>query len=356
MFTRWTNLGALWDAAQRAARGKRRRASVARVLFDLESTLLELQRALRAGDWRPGTARVQVVADVKRRLIHVAPFQDRIVHQALCGAIGPLLDSHLIGDSYACRTGLGTHAALRRATRWARHYRWFVHLDVQKLFPTIDHALLLGQLERHIHCPHTLQVCRHIVAAGAQAGGVRFHFPGDDLLSPWSHAAGIPIGNLTSQFFANRYLSPIDHRAKDRLGIRPYLRYMDDMLVFGDDRREVNNWAAELQRAAERLRLRLHPWQVHPTRAGVSFLGYRILPDAIRVRASSVRRARGKLALRAAAGDPGAFGRTLQSIFAHWAHANSYRLRGKVLRELGLLQDDDAASAVLGAKGEKIKE
>jgi RNA-directed DNA polymerase len=354
MFERWTCVSELWNAARRAARGKRHRESVARTLLDLEPTVLRLSDELRAGTWRPGRATAHAIRDPKARTIVAAPFVDRIVHQALCHAVGPLLDRGLIGDTYACRVGLGTHAALRRATRWARTYRFALHLDVRKFFPSIDQDILLAQLGREVPCERTLEVCRAILSAGAdRITPVRFHFAGDDLFAPLSRAVGLPIGNLTSQHFANRYLSPVDHRAKDRLRLRPYLRYMDDMLLFGDDRERLHDAGHAIEEACARLRLRLHPWQVIPTRAGVGFLGFRVLPEAVRVKRSSVARAQKRLRerLAAAQGSPEAMAgllASLRSTFAHWEHADSWRLREKTLRDLGLLagaeknmQEDD---------------
>jgi RNA-directed DNA polymerase len=346
LLERFTTLEALWSAAHRAARGKRGRASVARTLLELEPTILRLQAELRAGTWQPGRPSQHQVQDQKRRVITAAPFEDRIVHQALCAEVGPLLERHLIRDSYACRLGRGTHAALSRATVWTRSYPYFVHLDVVKYFPSIDHELLLEMLERDIPCARTVALCRRILAAGAPwSSPARFHFPGDDLFTPWERPAGLPIGNLTSQHFANRFLSAVDHRAKDRLRIRPYLRYMDDMLLFDDDRPRLEDAAHSLEELAHGLRLRLHPWQVRPTREGVSFVGYRVLPDSVRVRRSTVARAEKRLAekLAAARADRNlwpAFFDSLRATFAHWDHADSWRLRERTLRRLGLLLED----------------
>jgi hypothetical protein len=346
-FDRVASLSELWAAAKRAARGKRHRASVARTLFDLERVVLDLRDRLLDGSWTPGRPGLHEVHDPKRRLIAAAPFVDRIVHQSVCAAIGPLLDRHLAGDTYACRVGLGTHAAVRRAAGWARSYRWFCHLDVAKFFPTVDHAILLAQLDRDVPCARTVDLCRRIIAAGAlSVRGPRWHFPGDDLFTPLERAVGLPIGNLTSQHFANRYLSPVDHRLKDRLRVRAYLRYMDDMLVFSDDRAEVESFARAVEEACWRQRLRLHPWQARPTRAGVTFLGYRILPDHIRVRRTSVARAEKRLADLALAVREGrapqdALTRSLRATFAHWGHADTVRLRIRTLRKLGLLHGDE---------------
>jgi len=335
----------LWSAARRAARGKRHRRSVAAVLLELESVVLDLERRLLAGTWLPGEPGLHEVRDPKRRLIAAAPFRDRIVHQALCAVVAPRLDGHLIAHSYACRTGLGTHAALARAKVWARGHRYFVHLDVAKFFPTVDHAILLAQLARHVPCGRTLNLCARIVAAGgAVSAGPRRHFPGDDLFTPHARPIGLPIGNLTSQHFANRYLSPVDHRAKDRLRVRAYLRYMDDLLLFGDDRATLEGQARAVEEACWRQRLRLHPWQVRATREGVNFLGFRILEDQVRVRRTSVARAEKRLAALARAVREGrlseeAFALSLRSTFAHWRHADSWRLCGRTLARLGKLYD-----------------
>ena len=345
MIDTWTSFRELYAATRRAARGKRRRASVARTLFYLEPTVLELQRRLRAGTWTPGASTNHVIHDGKTRTITVAPFVDRIVHQALCSAIGPLLDRSLIHHTYACRVGLGTHAALRTATAWARTYPWFAHLDVVKFFPTIDHALLLAQLARDIPCPATLEICRLIVVHGSRSiVPVRFHFPGDDLFTPLSRSVGLPIGNLTSQHFANRFLSPIDHRATDRRKIHAYLRYMDDVVLFGTSKAEVEDHTLALQDAFDRQRMRLHPWRVRRTREGVNFVGFRILPEEIRVRRTTVVRALRRLTAlstvhRGSPEQTEALLRSLRATLAHWEHADSYRLRTQLLTKMELLYD-----------------
>lgn len=356
LFERVTSLRSLWAGALRAAAGKRHRPHVARTLLELEGTVVRLQNTLRDGTWVPGRPSTHIVQDHKRRVVSAAPFEDRIVQQALCGpvarplegGIGPLLDRHLIEHTYACRLGRGTHAALRQAIAWARSHRYFVRLDVQKYFPTIDHEILLRQLERDLPCAQTLALCARIVSAGAEhAQAARFHFGGDDLFTPFSRPAGLPIGSLTSQHFANRFLSPVDHRAKDRLRIRPYLRYMDDMLLFDDDRQRLHDRALDLQDVCERNRLRLHPWQIMPVRQGVGFLGFRILPDHIRLRRTSVRRAIVRFTrLRTLAeADPSLWPQvtaSIRSTFAHWAFGDTWRVRAVALHEAGLLHADAA--------------
>jgi hypothetical protein len=309
--------------------------------------VLRLHRELRDGSWTPGRPSRHVIHDPKTRTIVAAPFEDRIVHHALCAHIGPLLDRHLIPRSYACRTGLGTHRALAQAVAWTRSYRFALHLDVRKFFPSVDHDLLVAQLHHDLRCPPVVDLCVRILDAGlTHIEPVRSHFPGDDLLTPWERKVGLPIGNLTSQHFANRYLSPVDHRATDRLRIHAYLRYMDDMLLFADDRAKLSEWGHAIEEACWRQRLRLHPWQVTPVRSGVAFLGFVILPHQVRVRRTSVTRARRRLERLAALArdDPSATPAmlaSLRSTFAHWSHGDTWRLREDTLRSLGLLHGED---------------
>ncbi len=344
-FERATSVRALWEGARRAARGKRDRSGVARAMLDREGLVLGLHRALRDGSWWPGLPARFEVRDPKARTIAAAPFADRVVHQALCAEIGPRLERGLIGDSYACRVGKGTHAALARAERWLRAHRFALHLDVRKYFLAIDHELLLAQLARDLRCPRTLALCERIVREGARhLEPARFHFAGDDLFAPLARGVGLPIGSLTSQHFANRYLSPVDHRAKDRLRVRAYLRTMDDLLLFDDDRARLTDLGHALEEACHRQRLRLHPWQVVPARAGVRWLGFRILPGETRVVRSSVVRAKARLArlVAAAREEPARWPEvtaSLRATFAHWAHGDTWRLRTATLRELGLHVD-----------------
>lgn len=334
---------ALWQATRRAARGKRHRAAVARFALALEDVLSALHRALVDGTWRPSLPRLMSVRDPKERTISVLPFADRVVHQALCAALEPRVERRLISDTYACRAGLGTHAALRRARAWSRSHAWSVHLDVARFFPSVDHAVVRAQLARDVPEPWLRALCERILRAGVTASQ-RWHFPGDDLFAPLAREVGLPLGNLTSQLWANRVLDPVDHLVKDRLRVRAYLRYMDDMLIFHHDRRALEDVARAIEEACLGLRLRLHPWEARPTEHGVSFVGYRVLPDHVRVRRSTVARAEHRLRekVRAAArGElaPEAVWDSLRATSAHLSHADSWRLRTEMLRRLGLLYE-----------------
>lgn len=187
------SLGALYAAAMRAARGKRRRPPVARFLLELEPALCTLRQELITGIWRPGGPRLLSVCDPKPRTISVAPFQDRVVHQALAAVLAPRIERRLVSDSYACRPGLGTHAALARGRAWARTYRWFVHLDVAKYFPACDHGVISAQLAADHPESWLRELCNVILAAGV-CEKRRWHFPGDDLFAPLDRPWGCRWG------------------------------------------------------------------------------------------------------------------------------------------------------------------
>ncbi|MEZ4298579.1 MAG: RNA-directed DNA polymerase [Polyangiaceae bacterium] len=335
------SLRALWAAARRAGQGKKRRPGVARFWLDLEGEFCSLRDDLLSGRWSPSRPHHVEIRDPKPRQISVLPFRDRVVHQALGAVLGPRIERRMIRDTYASRVGLGTHAALRRARAWARTYRFFVHLDVQQFFPAMDHAIVLRHIAQDNPEPWLQALCTKIVESG-EGAAFRAHFPGDDLFTPSVRAVGLPLGSLTSQMWANRYLDPVDHLAKDKLRIRPYLRYMDDMLVFHHERTSLMALARTLEHACWELRLRLHPYEVRPTAAGVGFVGYRILPDSVRVRRTAVARAERRLRAAVDAFSSGVLDsellcESLRATFAHWNHADAWRLKGRVLHRLGIL-------------------
>jgi hypothetical protein len=316
---------------------------VARFLLDLEGELCALRDDLLAGRWTPSRPRMLAIRDPKPRTISVLPFRDRVVHQALGAVLGPVIERRLIRDTYACRAGAGTHAAFRRARAWSRTYAWYVHLDVARFFPAMDHDVVRAQLAEDVREPWLREVCDRILRAG-MCDVYRAHFPGDDLFAPALRDVGLPLGNLTSQLWANRYLDPVDHLVKDRLRLRGYLRYMDDMLLFHDDRAALCELARTVERACWDLRLRLHAYDVQPTENGVGFVGYQTRPDHVRVRRTSVARAERRLARRLVEAErgerePAEVWESLRATFAHWSHADTWRLKERLLRRLQLFHD-----------------
>lgn len=259
----WDNLLFAW---RKAARGKRGRPAAAHFEYHLEDNLTTLQEELAAKTYRPGRYVSFHIHEPKRRLISAAPFRDRVVHHALCNVIEPAFERSFIDHSYANRVGKGTHRALDRCQALARRYRYVLQCDVAQFFPSIDHALLTGVLRRKVRDPDILWLIGQILASGQGVLSEEYDmawFPGDDLLAV-HRPRGLPIGNLTSQFWANCYLNPFDHFVQRELGCSAYLRYVDDFLLFSDDPCQLWQWKAAVVARLARLRLTLHERRLHP--------------------------------------------------------------------------------------------
>jgi retron-type reverse transcriptase len=333
----------LHRAFREARRGKRDREEVAAFEYDAEKNLLDLQAELLDGSYRPGPYRHFWIRDPKRRKISAAPFRDRVVHHALCQVIEPIFEPTFIHDSYACRIGKGTHRAVDRCQSFARRHPYVLKADIRKFFPSVDHAILLDLLARRIADRQVMDLIGRIVKSGEgvlDEDYVMHWFPGDDLLTPL-RPRGLPIGNLTSQFWGNVYLDDLDQHVKRRLHCRAYVRYADDFVLFADDKARLHRWREEIDRWLERLRLTLHPRKsvVFPVRDGIDFLGYRVFPARRRVRRVAVRRFTRRLRRLRRAYRAGEIGiehvrQSVQSWIAHVSHAQSYRLRRAVLGEM----------------------
>lgn len=205
--------------------------------WDLEPNLLRLQAELRSGAYRPLPYRQFRSRDPKPRVITVAAYRDRVVHHALCKSLDAALERLLVLDTYACRKGKGTRPALRRAERFTRRFRYSLSLDMCRYFDSIDHQVLLQSLSRLTRDRAYLATLERIV---------RHAIPGQ------RPGRGLPIGNLTSQHFANLYLSPVDHLVRDRLAVPGYVRYMADLLLFADDSSSLRRAQAQIVECLDR--------------------------------------------------------------------------------------------------------
>ncbi len=330
----------LLQAARKAQRGKRYRLGVARFHFNLEPELWALHEALAQHTYRPGPYRSFTIYEPKQRLISAAPYRDRVVHHALCNILEPIFERVFIPDSYACRRGKGTHPAVRRCQQLARRHRYVLKADVCKFFPSLDHALLKGALARKIRDPDVLWLVGLLIDHSNEQELVQDWFPGDDLFGPCERRRGLPIGNQTSQFFANVYLDPLDHFVRERLRLGSYVRYVDDLVVFADDKQHLAVVREEVGRFLARLRLRLHPHKsvIFPTRQGIRFLGYRVyrshlglVPDNVwrfrrRLRYLQRQYARSRISLADAR-------RQIVSWIGHARQADTYGLRRRLFAE-----------------------
>jgi len=252
--------------------------------------------------------------------------------------IEPIFDRSFLYDSYACRKGKGTHAAVERASSYARRFRYVLKCDVEKYFPSIDHAILLDLIAKRIWDEGALWLTRTILEGSNPQPDALRYFPGDDLFAPFERRRGIPIGNQTSQFFANIYLDKLDHYAKETLRVPGYVRYVDDFLLFDDDKHRLHEHRAAIEDFLMRLRVRLHPRKcfVAPVATGFTFLGYRMFPTLRRLDAANVRRFKRRLRQYHQAVVEGRMSDSqrrdcIRSWIAHARHADTARLRRRIL-------------------------
>lgn len=343
MFDELTSWANLLLAFHKAARGKRGQANVARFEHRLEANLLRLQEELRSGTYRPGGYHSFFVHEPKRRKISAAPFRDRVVHHALCNLIEPLFEPAFVEGSFANRKGKGTHRALDQCQQLARRYPFFLQLDVRQFFPSIDHEILLARLARRIRDPQVLELARSILESGDGVLAAEYeqvYFPGDDLFAAL-RPRGLPIGNLTSQFWANVYLDSLDHCVKRRLRCRGYLRYVDDFLLFAGSKQELWGWKRAIETHLESLRLKLHPGaHPRPVTEGIPFLGFVTYPDRRELKRRKGihyrRRLKRLVAQARRMGNPAKALASLQGWEAHCRHGNTVGLLESVRREAGV--------------------
>ena len=252
------------SAAANARRGKRARPAVARFEFRREWELLRLQRGLETETYRPGPFTTHRITRPNARLISAAPYRDRVLHHAVLTVLEPILDRHFHPDSYACRKERGTHAASRRLQALMRRNRFALQCDVRQFFPSIDHDALKGVFQRLVKDRRVLALLDVVV------DGSNPQDPVADGFAPAERRRGLPIGNLTSQWFANWYLNAFDHAVTSGLRAGDYVRYCDDFVILGNDRGRLEEVRDRVGELLAGLRLKMHPGKtaVVPTRAG----------------------------------------------------------------------------------------
>jgi len=292
LFAKIISFANLLLAAHKAAVGKREQPNVMLFFDRLEENLWRLQEELQTQTYQPGEYSTFQIYESKPRMISAASFRDRVVHHALINVIGPLFERSFIFDSYANRLGKGTHRAIRRYQHFLRDYRYALKCDIKKYFPSIDLEILKIILRRRLADSQILWLIDAIIDGSNPQEAVIDYFPGDDLFTPIERRKGLPIGNLTSQFFANLYLNPLDHFIKKILRCCAYLRYVDDFVLFANSKAELWKWREQITIFLQGLRLKLHPQRcyIFPARVGWRFLGQQIFRTHRLLAAENVRR------------------------------------------------------------------
>lgn len=329
----------LYEAYLKARKNKRYGGEALEFTASLEENLITLQNELIYQSYQTGRYRKFYVYDPKLRLVAALPFRDRVIHHAICNIIEPIFDTTFISDSYACRRGKGTHAGADRVTEYLKSAQrlwpnvFCLKADVRQYFPSINHGVLKRILRKKIFCRKTLWLLDEIIDSSAS--------PSD--LNP----SGIPIGNLTSQLFANVYLSELDHFVKEDLGARYYVRYMDDFIILNGNKRQL--WAVldEIKGFLSfYLNLELNgKTGIFPIKQGIDFLGYRIWPTHRLISKSSKKRMKRKMKAFRKKYKEGKVSldrvnASIQSWLGHCKHADSYSLREAVLGDFFLTKSE----------------
>lgn len=272
----------MWLAYHKAARGKRGRGAAASFELTLADHLIDLQQDLLSGEYRPGAYKHFYIREPKRRKISAAPFRDRVVHHALCNVIEPHFDRCFYPHSYANRREKGTHRAIDTLQTMARRYRYVLRLDIVKHFPSIDHQILAETLFREIGDDRIRKLIQKIIKSGEGILDDELR----DLERVDNRPRGLPIGNLTSQFWSNCYLNPFDWFVARELGCPGYIRYVDDFALFADSKKLLHLWKREIVQRLAKMQLRVHESraQVYPTGQGIPWLGWIVFPTHRRLK------------------------------------------------------------------------
>ncbi|GHT54420.1 hypothetical protein FACS189446_4020 [Bacteroidia bacterium] len=268
------DLDNLYLAYFKAKRGKSGIRAVIDYEHNLDHHIATLQEQIQTGNISIGNYHYFTIRDPKLRLICAAGFHERVLHHAIMNICHVYFERHLIYDTYATRIDKGIYAALEKAKYAMKKYQYVGKLDFRKYFDSISHDVLKTQLRRLFKDPQLLNLFDKIIDSYETTSGF-----------------GIPIGNLTSQYFANYYLSEMDHYAKEVLNIPAYIRYMDDILIFENDRNRLKESIGRLEKLAlEELYLCFKPILVNKCEQGISFLGYKTYPYKIVLNSRSKRR------------------------------------------------------------------
>jgi retron-type reverse transcriptase len=335
----------LISAYYQCRKRKRLKSQPSKFEFHLEKEIINLEKLLENYTWKPLPFSVFVVTEPKIREIFAAEFRDRVIHHLLYNYLSPIFEPKFIFDSYACRKSKGTHRAIKRLSQFLRKITvndrkkvFYLQADIQNFFPSINHNILFHLIQEHVRNPDILWLTKTIIYYDCTKNPVKKgQLPLFGLVPPHKSlfnvppGQGLPIGNLTSQFFANIYLNELDQFIKHSLKCKYYIRYVDDFVILDESKENLYRLKQEIDKFLQlKLFLKLHPKKsiVQDVNKGIDTLGYLIKPTHILVRKRVVKNfkkrlfqfQKGKINLNYALS-------CINSYYAHFMHADSYRLR-----------------------------
>ena len=347
IFEQVTDYENLYKAYLNARTCKRYRREVLHFSAHLEDYLFRLQEQLLSGTYRLGRYREFYVYEPKKRLIMAQPFKDRVVQWAFYQILHPQFVKGYITDSYACIQGRGTHSAVERLHYWLQQVGkkpekyYYLKLDISKYFYRIDHEVLLSILQKKIKDNRMIDLLKLIIHSDKTNFGLPpGKSPGEVARRDRVENKGMPVGNLSSQMFANLYLNELDQYCKRVLSIHYYVRYMDDIIILHEDKKQLHEWKAAIDKFLQsRLKLDLNEKTcIRPITLGVEFCGYKVWPTHIKLRKSTALKmkrklkrvqdqyARGEIRLERAMA-------TVNSYMGILKHCNSYALKKAIFGE-----------------------
>jgi len=338
----------LYKAYLNARKTKRLREEVLTFTNNLEENLYEIHSELTNHTYKVGQYREFYIHEPKKRLIMALPFRDRVVQWAVYQLLFPIFVKTFIYDSYACIPDKGTHNAMKRLKYWLhqvdrrKEKYYYLKLDVAKYFYRIDHAILLEILNRKIKDKDLLWLLKKFI----QCEETFFGLPLDICIEEISERLsdkGMPIGNLTSQLFANLYLNELDQYCKRELRIHYYVRYMDDVIILSDSKTKLHEIRGLIETfLQERLKLNLNKkTAIRPISLGIEFIGYKLWPTHVKLKKASALKMKRRLKqvqelYNDRKIDFEKANSTVQSYFGVLQHCNSFKLKSKVLNSFVL--------------------
>jgi len=321
----------LFLAFNNAKKGKTKRRYVKRFKKNLGDNLNKLRSELLTQSYTPNKLRIFVLRDPKTRKISKSAFRDRVINHALCNIIAPILEKSFVYDSHANQVGKGTLKAIERFDYFKRKVSknntgecYVLKADVKHYFDEINHEILIGVIRRKINDKRTIWLIRQIL--DVNVGG--------------TNGKGMPLGNLTSQFFANVYLNELDQYIKHSLKAKYYIRYVDDFVILHNDKRLLEKWKMNIQEfLKEKLLLELHPSKTHILRlnSGINFLGFRIFYHYKLLRKSNIKNFERRINHYKILFNEGMINRekiieSLEGWLNYANHANTYKYQKHVIR------------------------
>lgn len=338
------NFDNLYCAFENAIKGKKYRDEVLMFSQAVGENLIVLLNEIEYEIYEVGPYSIFYVTRPKKRMVMALQFRDRVVQWAIYRQVFPLFDRGFIFDSYACRKGKGAHAAIDRLQYWMRQCDrrekpyFSLKMDISKYFYRIDHAILLEIMERKISDPKIMRLLGTIINSETQRFGLPQGMSPEDVPAELRLAdVGVPIGNLTSQMFANIYLDRLDQHAKHTLKLHYYIRYMDDIIILGEDKKDLaQTWADIAAFLEDELNLQLNQkTSIQPLKQGVEFVGMRVWPTHRKLRRSTAKGIKRHLAdlleqYKAGRVSADTLARAIDSYKGVLKHCNSYGLRKKL--------------------------